>query len=226
MTTLRPIPVLPPGGRRVAFAGKGGAGKSTLSAYFLAYLKSYDVPCVGIDTDVPGKAEHGTLYTHANAVDLGAPVYPAPAVHHIRQEAQRLCPEKGVCLLDTAAWEKHDGGPHLAVMSAVDKVILCLQPTPSELDRATSVLGYIQQLKATGAPAPELHVMLTMVGRGVAADKLQAKLEAAGYPVLSSRFMFSSALTGPAHIFKQKIRTRAGSAMDRMSREILEVVAR
>jgi MinD superfamily P-loop ATPase len=227
MTKPRPVPVLPAQGRRVAFIGKGGAGKSTLLAYLLAHWKSYGVPCLAIDTDVPGKNEHGTLYTHANAVDIGAPVYPAPAVHHIRQEAQRLCPEKGVCLLDTAAWEKHDDGPHLTVMSAVDKVILCLQPTPNELDRATSALGYVQQLKNTGAPYPELYVMLTMVGQGVvAADKLEDKLTAAGYPVLASRFKFSSALNGPAHIFKKPIKVKSGSPMDRMAREVLDVVAR
>ncbi|MGR3939060.1 hypothetical protein LCH29_40390, partial [Streptomyces sp. BRA346] len=144
----------------------------------------------------------------------------------IRQEAQRLCPEKGICVLDTGAWERRQDGPHLAVMSAVDVVILCLQPTPNELERATSVLGYIQQLQSTGAPAPELHVMLTMVGRSVAADQLEDKLTAAGYPVLQSRFKFSSALNGPAHIFKQSVKIRPGSATDRMAREVLEVVAR
>lgn len=226
MTNPRPVPVLPAGGRRVAFMGKGGAGKSTLLAYLIAHLKKYGVPCVAIDTDVPGKNEHGTLYTHASAVDIGAPVYPAPAVPQIRQEAQRLCPEKGLCLLDTAAWEKKDEGPHLTVMSAVDKVFLCLQPTPNEVDRATSALGYVEQLKNTGAPYPEVHVILTMVGQGVAPDKLEAKLQAAGYPVLASRFKFSGALSGPAHIFKKPIRVKDGSAMDRMSREILEVAAR
>lgn len=226
MTNPRPVPVLPAGGRRVAFMGKGGAGKSTLLAYLLAHLKKYGVPCVAIDTDVPGKNEHGTLYTHATAVDLGAPVYPAPAVPQMRQEAQRLCPEKGVCLLDTSAWEKKDEGPHLTVMSAVDKVFLCLQPTPSEVDRATSALGYVEQLKNTGAPYPEVHIILTMVGQGVAADKLEAKLQAAGYPVLASRFKFSTALSGPAHIFKKPIKVKDGSPMDRMAREILEVVAR
>jgi hypothetical protein len=184
------------------------------------------VPCVAIDTDVPGKNEHGTLYTHASAVDLGAPVYPAPAVHQIRTEAERLCPEKGVCLLDTAAWEKDDAGPHLVVMSAVQKVFLCLQPTPNELDRATSALAYVQQLKNTGAPYPELHIILTMVGGGVAVDKLEAKLRAAGYPVLASRFRFSSAINGPAHIFKKPIKPKEGSPMDRMAREILDVTAR
>ncbi|MDT0488536.1 hypothetical protein RNB18_51775, partial [Streptomyces sp. DSM 41640] len=102
----RPVPVLPSGGRRVAFIGKGGAGKSTMLAYLLAHWKSYGVPCVGIDTDVPGEGEHGTLYVHASRADLGVPVYPAPAEPQIRQEAQRLCPEKGVCVLDTGAWER------------------------------------------------------------------------------------------------------------------------
>ncbi|MFD8242376.1 hypothetical protein ACFV3P_24835 [Streptomyces albidoflavus] len=227
MTNPRPVPLLPPGGRRVAFMGKGGAGKSTLLAFLLAYWKKYGVPCVAIDTDVPGEKEHGTLYTHASAVDLGAPVYPAPAIPQIRQEAQRLCPEKGVCLLDTSAWEKKNEGPHLTVMSAVDKVFLCLQPTPNELDRATSALAYVQQLKTTGAPYPEVHIILTMVGQGrVAADQLEAKLQAAGYPVLASRFKFSGALNGPAHIFKKPIRPKDGSAMDQMAREVLEVTAR
>ncbi|MFJ2008469.1 hypothetical protein [Streptomyces chartreusis] len=222
----RPVPVLPSGGRRVAFVGKGGAGKSTMLAYLLAYWKSYGVPCVGIDTDVPGEKEHGTLYVHASAVDLGAPVYPAPAVPQIRQEAQRLCPEKGVCVLDTGAWERKDNGPHLAVMSAVEKVILCLQPTPNEVERATSVLGYIHQLENTGAPAPELHVMMTMVGRSVAADQLEDKLTAAGYPVLRSRFKYSSAMNGPAHVFKQPVKVKSGSEMDEIAREVLDVVAR
>lgn len=222
----RAVPLLPAQGRRAAFIGKGGAGKSTILAYCLRYWKSYGVPCVGIDADVPGEGEHGTLYVHANAVDLGAPVYPAPAVHQIRQEARRLCPEKGVCVLDTGAWERRQDGPHLTVLSAVEKVFLLLQPTPNEVERATSVLGYIQSLKNTGAPAPELYILLTMVGRGIAADKLEQKLQAAGYPVLRSRFRFNSALNGPAHIFKQSIRPRPGSAMDELAREVLDVMAR
>lgn len=220
------MPVLPAQGRRVAFIGKGGAGKSTLLAHLLRYWKSYGVPCVGIDTDVPGDGEHGTLYVHATRADLGAPVYPAPAVHQIRQEARRLCPEKGVCVIDTGAWERKKDGPHLAVMSAVDVVVLCLQPTPNEVERAASVLGYIQTLKDTGAPAPELVVMLTMVGKGVAADNLEEELALAGYPVLQSRFKFSSALSGPAHTFGNPIKVKSGSGMDVMAREVLDVVAR
>ncbi|WP_331751189.1 hypothetical protein OG215_38330 (plasmid) [Streptomyces globisporus] len=105
----RPVPVLPSGGRRVAFVGKGGAGKSTLPAYW----KSYGVPCIAIDTDVPGEKEHGTQYVHASRADFGVPVYPAPTEPQIRQEAQRLCPEKGVCALDTGPWERKPDSPHL-----------------------------------------------------------------------------------------------------------------
>ena len=65
-----------------------------------------------------------------------------------------------------------------------------------------------------------------MVGTGVAANQLQQKLEAAGYPVLQSRLKYSSALDGPAHIFKKKIRPRAGSPMDDLAREVLGVIAR
>ncbi|MCY0924227.1 MULTISPECIES: hypothetical protein [unclassified Streptomyces] len=226
MTIPRPVPVLPAQGRRVAFIGKGGAGKSTLLAYLLAHWTSYGVPTVAIDTDTPGDKEHGTLYAHANAVDLGAPVHPAPAVRHIRREARRLCPEKGVCLLDTGAWQRSENGRHLAVVSAVDKVILCLQPTPNEVERARSVLGHLQKLQNTGMPVPELHIVLTMVGRSVAADDLEGKLQARGHSVLRSRFLFSSAMNGPAHIFKRPIKPRTGTTTDDLAREILNIVAR
>jgi GTPase SAR1 family protein len=226
MTTSRPVPVLPAQGRRVAFVGKGGAGKSTMLAHFLRYWKSYGVPCVGIDTDVPGDDENGTLYVHAMKADLGAPVYPAPAVHQIRNEAQRLCPEKGVCVMDTGAWERKKGGPHLQVVSAVDKVVLCIQPTGNELERAASVLGYIQTLKDTGAPAPELVIMLTMVGQGTVVDTVEEELATAGYTVLRSRYRFSTAVNSPAHTFGKAIKVRPGSDMDLMAREVLDVVAR
>ena len=150
----RTVPLLPAQGRRAAFIGKGGAGKSTVLAYCLRYWNSYGVPCVAIDTDVPGEGEHGTLDVHANAVDLGAPVYPAPAAHQIRQEARRLCPEKGVCVLDTGAWEKRQDGPHLTVMSAVDKVFLFLQPTPNEVERAHIRARLHPDAGGTPAPRP------------------------------------------------------------------------
>ncbi|MEV0926887.1 MULTISPECIES: hypothetical protein [Streptomyces] len=227
MTTSRPVPVLPSEGRRVAFVGKGGAGKSTMLAQFLAYWTSYGVPCIGIDTDVPGDNEHGTLYEHAQAVDLGAPVYPAPAIHQIRNEALRLTPEKGVGALDTGAWERKKDGPHLAVLSSVDLAVLCMQPTKNELNRAASVLGAIQQLEATGARAPRLVILLSMVDRSAAsADDMDEILSEAGYTVLRSRYHLSNGRDGLAQSFGEPVRVREGSEMDDMAREILDVVAR
>ncbi|MET7621793.1 hypothetical protein ACWC5O_45215 [Streptomyces sp. NPDC001450] len=227
MTTSRPVPVLPSEGRRVAMIGKGGAGKSTLLAHWLAYWTSYGVSCIGIDTDVPGDDENGTLYEHAQAVDLGAPVYPAPAIHHIRNEALRLTPEKGLGALDTGAWERKAAGPHIAVLSAVDLAVLCMQPTKNELNRAASVLGAIQQLEATGARAPQLVILLTMVDRSAAsADDIDEILSEAGYTVLRSRFHQSNGRDGFAQSFGEPIKVVEGSEMDTMAREILDVVSR
>jgi cellulose biosynthesis protein BcsQ len=219
--------VLPAQGCRVAFVGKGGAGKSTMLAHFLAYWTSYGVPCIGIDTDVPGDDEHGTLYEHAQAVDLGAPVYPAPAIHQIRNEALRLTPEKGLGALDTGAWERKKGGPHLAVLSAVDLAVLCMQPTKNELNRAASVLGTIQQLEATGARAPKLVILLSMVDRSASSgDDMDSMLSEAGYTVLRSRYHLSNGRDGLAQSFGEPIKAKPDSEMDVMAREILDVVAR
>lgn len=227
MTKQRPVPVLPADGRRLAFIGKGGAGKSTVLAHCLAYWSSYGVPCIGIDTDTPGEDENGTLYEHAQAVDLGAPVYPAPAIHQIRNEATRLTPEKGLGALDTGSWERKKGGPHAAVLGSVDLAVLCLQPTKTELNRAASVLGSINELEATGARAPELAVLLTMVDNSAAsADEMDASLSTAGYTVLRNRFPLSNGRDGYAQAFGDPIRVKEGSLMDNMSRELLDVVSR
>lgn len=227
MTTSRPVPVLPSAGRRVAFVGKGGAGKSTMLAHFLAYWASYGVPCIGIDTDVPGEDEHGTLYEHAQVVDLGAPVYPAPAIHQIRNEAVRLTPEKGLAALDTGAWERKKDGPHVTVLTAVDTVVFCMQPTGNELNRAGSILGQIQQLEATGARAPQLVILLTMVASGSASpDDVDRTLSEAGYTVLRNRYLLSNGRDGYAQSWGKPIRTKPGTNMDEMAREILDAVAR
>ncbi|MEV0137930.1 MULTISPECIES: ATP-binding protein [Streptomyces] len=227
MTKPRPVPVLPAQGRRIAFVGKGGAGKSTMLAHFLAYWKSYGVPSIGIDTDVPGEDENGTLYEHAQVVDLGAPVYPAPGIHQIRNEAVRLCPEKGLCALDTGAWERKKDGPHLPVLSAVDLAVLCLQPTGNEVQRAGSVLGAIESLSATGAHAPELVILLTMVDPSTATpDDVDTELAEAGYTVLRNRYELSNARNGYAQSWGKPINTKPDTNMDRMAREILDVVAR
>ncbi|MFK0297209.1 hypothetical protein ACIQU6_43010 [Streptomyces sp. NPDC090442] len=211
----------------MAFVGKGGAGKSTMLAQCLAYWDSYGVSCIGIDTDVPGEDENGTLYEHAQLADLGAPVYPAPAVHQIRNEALRLCPQKGLCALDTGAWERRSGGPHAAVLSAVDLAVLCLQPTGNEINRAGSVLNAIEQLRATGARAPELVILLTMVDTSAASpDDVDDELSKAGYTVLRSRYALSNGRDGYAQSWGRPVRIKDGSNMDEIAREVLDVVAR
>lgn len=227
MTRSRPVPVLPAEGRRIAFIGKGGAGKSTMLAHLLAYWNSYGIDCISIDTDVPGDDEHGTLYEWAQAADIGAPVYPAPAIHQIRNEAIRLTPEKGLGTLDTGAWERKAGGPHIAVLSAADLAVFCMQPTKGELNRAGSVLGAVQQLEATGARAPELVILLSMVDRAAAsADEMDTALSNAGYRVLRSRYHLSNARDGLAQSFGAPVKVKEGSELDEMAREILDVVAR
>ena len=223
MTTIsRPVPQLPASGRRLAFVGKGGAGKSTILAFMLAYWRKYGVPCIGIDTDEPGEDEHGTLYEWAQQVDIGAPVYPAPAVHQIRNEALRLTPEKGVAVLDTGAWDRKRGGPHIAVLSSVDLAVFCMQPTKTELERAGSILGAVEELEATGARAPKLVIMLTMVDKSAAAaDETDEALSEAGFTVLRSRYHLSNARDGLAQAFGTVPPVVDDSPMDMMARELL-----
>ena len=144
--------VLPAEGRRIGLIGKGGSGKSTVAAHLLAYWSDDGIPVVGVDMDKPGDDEPGSLYAWAELVDLGAPVYPAPAHTRLGQEARRLTPPKGLGLIDTGAWERKAGGPHFAVLGAVDLAVLTLQPTDMEMERAGSVLAAMEHRSRSGRP--------------------------------------------------------------------------
>lgn len=225
---LRTVPVLPPQGRKIAFVGKGGSGKSTTAAHVLAHWAALGVPCVGLDTDKPGEDEDGSLYTWANAVDIGAPVYPAPAQHQIANEAARLTPEKGLALLDTGAWERKHDGPHLAVLSAVDVVVFTLPPTRMEIDRAGSVLGAIATLESVGAAVPRLVILQTLTSpnpKTSSTGRTREALQRAGHHVLHAVVPRSDAEDGLAQSFGRRPRLVSHSPLQNLAYELLHVAA-
>ncbi|MER6610225.1 hypothetical protein ABT282_31025 [Streptomyces sp. NPDC000927] len=220
------VPALPTQGRRIAIVGKGGSGKSTTAAHVLAHWGNIGVPCIGLDTDKPGEDEDGSLYSWANLADLGAPVYPAPSQHQIASESARLTPEKGLCLLDSGAWERKTGGPHLAVLAAADIAVFALPPTRMELERAGSVLGALAQLEAVGARVPRLVILQTLVNPSAgSAGRTRLALERAGHRVLSTVVPRSDARDGLAQAFGRTPRLVKGSALEDLSYELLHLAA-
>lgn len=221
-TTWRP----PPEGRRIAFIGKGGSGKSTTLAHVLAHWADAGLDAIGIDMDRPGDDELGSLYAWAGQADLKVPVYPAPAHLRLAAEAARLTPPGGLAAIDTGAWERKAGGPHFAVLSAVDLAVLAMQPTDMELERAGSVLAALKHMDEVGARTPRLVILLTMVNRSArsAADTREA-LTDGGYRVLDTQIPRSDGVDGYAQSFGTEPRLVPGSAMDLLAAELLEVLA-
>ena len=220
-------PVLPAEGRRIGLIGKGGSGKSTVAAHVLAHWADEGVDAVGVDMDKPGDDERGSLYSWAELVDLGVPVYPAPAHTRLGQEVRRLTPGKGLGLVDTGAWERTAGGPHYAVLSSVDLVVLTLKPTDMEMDRAGSVLAAIEHLESVGASVPRLVILLTMVNSSAASGpETRTALTDAGYTVLRTQIPQSDAKDGYAQSFGKPIRIAGGSPMQLLAAELLTEVAR
>lgn len=217
---------LPPDGRRIGFIGKGGSGKSTALAHLLGHWTDEGVDAVGIDLDRPGDDEDGSLYTWAGLVDLGAPVYPAPAHTRLAAEARRLTPPGGLTAIDTGAWKRKAGGSHFAVLSAVELAVLTLQPTDMEIDRAGSVLAAIEHLESVGAPVPALVIALTMVNRSAASPTdTRTALTDAGYTVLDTEIPRQDGRTGYAQSFGKPPRLVPGSPMQLLARELLTHVA-
>lgn len=220
MTTA---PTLPAEGRRVGLIGKGGSGKSTVAAHLLAHWADAGLDVVAMDMDRPGDDEPGSLYAWAEQVDLGAPVYPAPAHTRLNAEARRLTPPHGLSLVDTGAWERRAGGPHLAVLSAVDLAVLTLQPTDMEMERAGSVLAAMDHLETVGARVPKLVILLTMVNRSASSPaETRRVLTDAGYTVLRTEIPRSDARSGYAQAFGKPPRLVPGSPMDLLANELLE----
>jgi len=228
MTTTWPRTwALPADGRRVGLIGKGGSGKSTVAAHLLAHWADKGVPVVGVDMDRPGDDEPGSLYAWAELADVGAPVYPAPAHTRLGAEARRLTPREGLALIDTGAWERKAGGPHFAVLSAVDVAVLTLQPTDMEMERAGSVLAAMEHLESVGAAVPRLVILLTMVNASArsAADTRTA-LTDAGYTVLATQIPRSDAVNGYAQAFGKPPRLVPGSPMELLAAELLGEITR
>jgi MinD superfamily P-loop ATPase len=222
-----PHPRLPADGRRIGIIGKGGSGKSTTSGHLLAHWTGTGVPAVGLDADDPGEQEDGSLYTWSDVADLGAPVYRAPAASRIADEARRLTPEHGLALIDTGAWERKSGNRHFAVLAASDLVVLAVQPTPIELERAGSVLKAVEQLEAVGVPAPRLVLLMTMVNRSASSAKeTREDLEAAGFTVLRTEVPRSDGRDGYAQAFGRTPRVETGSPMALLADELLDWVTR
>lgn len=218
---------LPPDGRRIGFIGKGGSGKSTALAHLLGHWTADEgLDVVGIDMDRPGDDETGSLYAWAELVDLGAAVYPAPAHTRLAAEARRLTPRGGLAAIDTGAWERKAGGPHFAVLSAVDLAVLTLQPTDMEVERAGSVLAALDHLESVGAPTPALVIVLTMVNRSAASPTdTRDALTNAGYTVLAAEIPRQDGRTGYAQAFGKPPRLTPGSPMQLLARELLTHIA-
>lgn len=216
---------LPREGRRIGVVGKGGSGKSTTCGHVLAHWGATGVPAVGLDADDPGEQEDGSLYTWSDGTDLGAPVYRAPAASRIAEEARRLTPEHGIGLIDTGAWERRAGNRHFAVFAASDLVVLALQPTPIELERAGSVLKAVEQLESVGVAVPRLAILLTLVNRSASsARETREDLTAAGFTVLKTEIPRSDSREGYAQAFGRTPRLTPGDPMTMLADELLEEV--
>lgn len=218
---------LPAEGRRIGIVGKGGSGKSTTSGHLLARWAAKGVPAVGIDADDPGEQEDGSLYTWSDTCDLGAPVHRAPAASRFADEVRRLTPAHGLALIDTGAWERKSGNRHFAVLAASDLVVLAVQPTPIELERAGSVLKALEQLGDYGVPVPRLLLLMTMVNRSaVSAKETRDDLTAAGFTVMRTEVPRSDGRDGYGQAFGHPPRVAPGTPMALLADELLEEVSR
>lgn len=224
---MTPPPRLPADGRRIGVIGKGGSGKSTTCGHLLAHWTHEGIPTVGIDADDPGEQEDGSLYTWSDIADLGGPVYRAPAASRLADEARRLTPAHGIGLIDTGAWERKSGNRHFAVLAASDLVVLAVQPTPIELERAGSVLKAVEQLEAVGVAAPRLLLLMTMVNRSASsARETREDLTTAGFTVMRTEVPRSDGRDGYAQAFGRTPRIEPGSPMALLAGELLDEVTR
>ncbi|WP_257142034.1 hypothetical protein [Streptomyces sp. sk226] len=218
---------LPPEGRRIAFVGKGGSGKSTIIGFLLGHFAAKGIDAAAMDADEPGDEENGSLVEWSEVVDLAGPVYPAPSRSHLRDRAAKLTPAHGILAIDTGAWIRKAGNTHYAVLSAVDLVVLTLAPTRMELNRAGSVLAALDHLADVGAHCPRLVIALTMVNTSAASgDETADALRDGGYTVLDTRIPRSDARDGYAQVFGRVPPIVTGSPMDKLADELLAEVVR
>jgi hypothetical protein len=219
---------LPQEGRRIGIVGKGGSGKSTTWAHVLAYYGSIGVPAIGQDADEPGENEKGSLLAWSDKVNIGAPVYRAPAASGIGAEARRLTPPHGVCLIDTGAWERRSGNTHFSVLANVDLCVFALPPTPMEMERAGSVMKAFKQMRDFGLTPPRTVFLLTLVNPNAntaSIGETRDDLTDAGFHVLTTTIPRKDGRGSYAQSFGTIPDVRPGSPMARLGDELLREVA-
>ncbi|MCY0961459.1 hypothetical protein [Streptomyces sp. H27-H5] len=221
MTTHSPAVVIPQQGRRLAFIGKGGTGKSTIIAHMLKHWNDAGIPGSAMDADEPGDEENGSLIDWADEADLGGPVYPAPNRSKVRDQLVKYTPESGLLAVDTGAWNRKAGNMHFAVLAGVDLAVLTLPPTRMELNRAGSVLAAIDHLEEVGAHVPRLVICLTLTNASAkAADDTYKDLTGAGFTVLKTRVPRVDAQDGYGQSYGLEPKLIPGSPMDLLAAEL------
>lgn len=219
---------LPKEGRRIGIIGKGGTGKSTTWAHVLAHYAAIGVPAIGQDADEPGEQEKGSLLTWSEQVDIGAPVYRAPAASRIGEEARRLTPPHGICLIDTGAWDRRSGNAHFAVLANIDLCVFALPPTPMEMERAGSVIRAYEQMQDFGLTPPRTVFLLTLVNPNANTSSIKETrddLTADGFHVLTTTIPRKDNRGGYAQSFGKRPDVTPGSPMARLGDELLREVA-
>jgi len=213
---------LPESGRRIGIVGKGGDGKSTIAGHLLGHWSRWKIPVAGMDADVPGESEDGSLFEWSSEHDLGAPVYRAPAATGILGEAKRMTRPHGIVLMDSGAWLRHRGNACLAVLAASEIAILTLQPTKAEIKRATSIVNHVEQIAALGGTPPRLVCLLTRTdARTAMAEEFREDLEDDGFHVLKTVIPNSSGREGYGQAIGRPIRLIDKDPMAQLAAELL-----
>jgi hypothetical protein len=180
-----------------------------------------------MDTDEPGEGEPGSLETWSRAASLGAPVYRAPASpDDLDRELSRYTPEGGCAVLDTPAWERKPETIHLRALTLVDLAVLCLQPSPGELDRAGSFLRALEHIQSVGGRMPEWVILLTRTHHSASAvGETRQVLEEAGFTVLTNQVPDEHAKNGLGQSHGKPIPVDHSGAMGRLAVELFAKVA-
>ncbi|MFJ4880864.1 hypothetical protein ACIP93_37440 [Streptomyces sp. NPDC088745] len=179
-----------------------------------------------MDTDEPGEGEPGSLETWSRSASLGAPVYRAPAsADDLDRELGRYTPEGGIGLLDTPAWERKPETIHLRALTLVDLAVLCLQPSPGELDRAGSFLKALDSIQAVGGRVPSWVILLTRTHHTASAPaETREVLEEVGYTVLRSQVPDEHSRSGLGQSHGKPIPVNHSGPMGRLAAELFSAV--
>ncbi|MET9399293.1 hypothetical protein [Kitasatospora sp. NPDC002965] len=212
---------LPPEGCRIGIVGKGGDGKSTIAGHMLGHWSAWGIPCAGMDADVPGESEDGSLFEWSDEHDLGASVHRAPAASGVLREITSITPKHGIGLMDSGAWMRHRGNGCLAVLAASELLVVTMQPTKAEFKRIWSIISHVEQLALTGR-APRVVVLLTRTdARTAMAEEFRADLEAEKQTVLKTTIPNQSGRDGYGQALGKPLRLAQDDAMSQLAAELL-----